>query len=291
MANEVHVAAIVLGITQDAGYPHVGCVRPCCWPAWRRAAARRHVACLGLVDVARGLCWLLDATPDMPSQLHYLVHLMPWAPLRLAGIFLTHAHIGHYTGLIYLGREAWGARNVPVYVTPCMKAFLMANEPWRQLAVDGHVELHEIVPGHPICLGKSLRITPLAVPHRAEHTETVGFLVTGENRRLLYAPDTDAWAHWSPPLEAVLEQVHVAFLDGTFFSQDELVGRDFSEIPHPPIVETLRRLRALPADVRARVRFIHFNHTNPVVHCPFFARRIVAPTGVRAAVEGELVLL
>ncbi len=282
---------VVLGIAQDAGYPHVGCVRPCCWPAWRRAAGRRHVACLGLVDEASRRCWLLDATPDLPAQLHYVRHGVARAPVELAGIFLTHGHIGHYTGLIYLGREALGARRMPVYAMPRMAAFLRANAPWGGLLELGHVEVREMAPARPVRLGPSLSVTPLPVPHRAEYTETVAFLVEGPNARLLYAPDTDGWASWSPSLEAVLTGVDVAYVDGTFFSRDELVGRNIDEVPHPSIVETLRRLRTLPADVRARVRFIHFNHTNPVLHAPPFARYVLAPAGVRAAVEGEIVPL
>jgi len=61
------------------------------------------VACLGLVDHATHQSWLIDATPDFREQLHILHSLFPDCPL--AGVVLTHAHIGHYAGLIHLGHE------------------------------------------------------------------------------------------------------------------------------------------------------------------------------------------
>ena len=49
------------------------------------------------------------------------------------GIFLTHAHIGHYTGLMYLGREGLGGNKIKVYALKRMASFLRKNGPWDQL--------------------------------------------------------------------------------------------------------------------------------------------------------------
>eukprot|EP00957_Ditylum_brightwellii_P156501 11911053-Ditylum_brightwellii.AAC.1 len=60
------------------------------------------------------------------------------------GIFLTHAHIGHYTGLMYLGREALGAVDVPVYAMPRMRSFLKNNGPWSQLVSLGNINIQNL---------------------------------------------------------------------------------------------------------------------------------------------------
>ena len=52
---------------------------------------------------------------------------------QLKGVFLTHAHIGHYSGLIHLGKEVMGANSIPVYAMPKMRKFLNNNGPWNQL--------------------------------------------------------------------------------------------------------------------------------------------------------------
>src|SRR5690242_10590642 len=108
---------LVLGIAQDGGIPQAGCTQSCC-------AGGRHenVSSLALVEPAAHRWWLFDATPDFREQ---LARVRAEAPgCTLAGVFLTHAHIGHYTGLLQLGREAMGAHDVPVYAMPRMQEFL-----------------------------------------------------------------------------------------------------------------------------------------------------------------------
>ena len=116
-------------------------------------------------------------------------------------MLLTHAHIGHYTGLMYLGREALGASAVPVYATPRMAAFLRGNGPWSLLVTQGHIDLREIAPGQPLALTPRLTVTALTVPHRDELSDTVGFRVQGPSRTLLYVPDIDKWEKWDRRLE------------------------------------------------------------------------------------------
>ena len=45
---------------------------------------------------------------------------------NLSGVFLTHAHIGHYTGLMNFGNEAMGTKELPVFCMPKMKSFFKA---------------------------------------------------------------------------------------------------------------------------------------------------------------------
>ncbi len=233
--------ARVLGIAQDAGVPHVGCACPRCE---RFRGAPLHPACLGLVGAR---AYLIDATPALPEQ----IRLLPSLP---AAIFLTHAHMGHVAGLWQLGEEALGARGIAVHAPPGVCAFLRANEPWRRLS-ERNLALFPDAPGTRVELEAGLAVTSFAVNHRGG--ETVGYVAEGPARRLLYLPDID---RWDLELPALLSRCDLALLDGTFFRRGE-IGRQ-ADVPHPPIEETLDLLSPEEA---AKVRFLHLNHTNPVL--------------------------
>jgi pyrroloquinoline quinone biosynthesis protein B len=194
-----------------------------------------------------------------------LEHILPDKPVQLKGIFLTHAHIGHYTGLMHLGREVMGAKAFPVYAMPRMRSFLENNGPWSQLLALGNVEIRNLSADSTILLNERLSITPVLVPHRDEFSETVGFIIDGPEKSLLYIPDIDKWERWDRDIRAVLKTMDVALLDGTFYQNGEIPGRDMGEIPHPFIVESMALFADLPQDEKAKVRFIHFNHTNPLL--------------------------
>ena len=143
----------VLGIAQDGGYPQAGCERPDCIDAWRDPSLRHRVASLGIVDPQSGERWIIDATADFPAQLHAIGG-------SLSGIFLTHAHVGHYSGLMHLGREVMGARGIPVYAMPRMRMFLENNGPWDQLVRLGNIALRPLEHGRAIHLSERIAVTP-----------------------------------------------------------------------------------------------------------------------------------
>jgi pyrroloquinoline quinone biosynthesis protein B len=280
--------AVVLGVAQDGGLPQAGTKED---PAWEDAMRRRSVAALAVVDPANHERWLVDATPDFPRQLHALDRIAPVvARPGLDGILLTHAHVGHYTGLLWLGREALNAQRVPVYAMPRMAAFLRGNGPWDQLVRLENIELRPLAAGETVRLDTRLTATALPVPHRDEYSETVAFRIAGPRRALLWLPDIDKWERWDAQgtrLESVLATVDVAFLDGTFFADGEVPGRAMAEIPHPFVRETLARLAALPTTERAKVRFVHLNHTNPLARDDRAALAEVGRAGMAVAREGE----
>lgn len=253
------VEAILLGIAQDGGVPQAGCDCVNCSRAWVDPTFCQFVVSLGLVDHANRQSWLIDATPDFREQWHALRNLAPRC--SLAGIVLTHAHMGHYTGLIHLGREAMDTRDVPVYATPRLASFLRDNAPWSQLVALRNIELRLLTPGADAQLSPDLHLTPFLVPHRDELSDTLALVVHGPAQRLFYCPDIDAWSKWEHNLRDFVAGMDVAFLDATFFSADELLGRDLSEIPHPLVTETAERLAGVDCDVR----LIHLNHTNPLL--------------------------
>ena len=279
---------VVLGIAQDGGYPQAGCEKSCCRRAWEDAPARRLVSSLGLVDPASGRRWMLDATPDFREQLHALdaVSTAPDAG-PVSGVLLTHAHVGHYAGLLHLGHEVIGAREVPVHAMPRMNGFLSGAGPWDQLVRLRNIVLTPLQDGVPVAMAPGLRVTPFLVPHRDEYSETVGFRIRGPRRTVLYLPDIDKWSRWDTPLAQAIAGVDVAYVDGTFFGDGELPGRDMSQIKHPFIEETLSLLRELPLEERAKIRFIHLNHTNPALDPRGDAARAIRAAGMRVAVEGE----
>ena len=270
---------VVLGIAQDAGHPQAGCTKACCRRELAGDAPGHRVASLGIVDGEQR--FLVDATPDLRRQLGQL------SPAgRLDGILLTHAHMGHYAGLLHLGREAMGADAVPVWAMPRMRAFLAADRPWSLLVDQGHVALRDLTDGEPVQLTERIAVTPFAVPHRDEISETVGFRIEGPERTIVYLPDIDKWSRWDTPVEDLVRGSDLALVDGTFYGDGE-VKRDMAQIPHPFVVESLSRLGELEPGDRDKVRFIHLNHTNPLLDPASDASRAVVEAGMGVAREGE----
>jgi len=258
------IEIIILGIAQDAGFPQLGCYLPCCLPHKFKPESKRYAASLGIIDHSNGKRYLIDATPDIKEQmLHFDEHHPPKGEY-LSGIFLTHAHVGHYTGLMHFGKEGYNAKNLPTYVMPRMEQFLKANAPWIEIA-QNNLNLNILENEVAIILSDALNITPFLVPHRDEHSETVGFKITGLKKSLLFIPDIDAWNLWDKSLLHEIQKVDYALLDGTFLNMNELPGRDISKIPHPTIEQTTALLKDLPANEKEKVHFIHLNHSNPLI--------------------------
>ncbi|MEP2025914.1 MAG: MBL fold metallo-hydrolase [Reichenbachiella sp.] len=260
-AQKADWQVIVLGMAQDAGYPQAGCKKSCCEAYWTGENPKQHATCLALLNNQSKEAWLFEATPDIKAQWHALDTL----GYQVAGIFLTHAHIGHYAGLIHLGREVMGTNNIPVYVMPKMKNFLEANGPWSQLVSLNNIALKELKNEEAIMLNGMAKVTPILVPHRDEYSETVGYHIAGPNQTILFIPDINKWETWNKNLASEISQVNYALLDAAFFADGELPGRDMSKIPHPFTTETMELLKGLPTKEKSKVHFIHFNHTNPAL--------------------------
>ncbi|MDX1388427.1 MAG: MBL fold metallo-hydrolase [Acidobacteriota bacterium] len=287
---------VVVGSAQDGGVPHAGCDCSRCQSARHDPARRRYVASLAICLPGTSEIFLIDATPDVGEQLEMVRDLRspPAGAVDrtpVDGVFLTHAHIGHYLGLAWFGYEVMHTRELPVYATKSVLSFLESNGPWDQLVRLGNIAPVEIAPGNPVELGSGVSVTAIAVPHRDEYTDTVGFIVAGPDTRLLYVPDTDGWDGWAPPLTAVLDEIDVALLDGTFFSAGELPGRDLSSIGHPLIVDTMDLLETEVAKGRPRVFFVHLNHSNPALEPESAEAKEIARRGFRVAREGRRLAL
>ncbi len=254
---------VVLGTLQDGGSPHMGCVKDCC--ATERP--NDYVVSLGVIEESKHL--LFDASPDIVEQTNYLQSISPAKELE---IFLTHAHMGHYAGLIHLGRESANTNQIPVYAMPRMVQFLQNNGPWSQLIDLENISIQPIQNKTPVFVSPRLKVTPLVVPHRDEFSETVGFLVEGQSKRALYIPDIDKWDLWDIDINTLVTQVDYAFIDATFFEDGE-IPRPMSEVPHPFVEESITRFKSLAIEEKNKIYFIHLNHTNPA-RDPFYEGRI-----------------
>ena len=276
----------ILGVAQDGGFPQANCQKECCKAVFEGKTARQFVSCIAVVDPISNQQWLFDATPDFTQQLHLLSNPAP----KNLGIFLTHAHIGHYTGIMYLGREAMGANQVKVYTMPKMKNFIEQNGPWSQLVTLRNIDLQPIKEDSVIVLNERISVQAFRVPHRDEFSETVGYKIITANKSAVFIPDIDKWQKWNRSLEELVKSVDYAFLDGTFYKDGE-INRPMSEVPHPFVTETMDLLKNLPAAQKTKVHFIHFNHTNPVMNAQSLENKEVKQKGFKVAFQGQRVEL
>lgn len=266
LANAQSAYIIVLGAVQDGGYPHLGCKKQCCEKAWKNTAKKHHNVSLALVDSQSHQWWLFEATPDIKEQLQLFKTLTNGKYNYLpTGIFLTHAHIGHYTGLMHLGREVMGAKDVAVYAMPKMKTYLETNGPWSQLVSLHNININPLANETNVIPANGITITPFIVPHRDEYSETVGYKINTASKRYLFIPDIDKWQKWSKDIITEVKQTDYAFVDATFLSDAELPGRRMEEVPHPFAKETMSLFSNQPDDVKSKIHFIHINHTNPLL--------------------------
>ena len=279
---------VVLGIAQDAGYPQIGCSKECCKKHWEKKIPQQKVACLALFDPATNQQWLFDATPDLTDQLHEAGKIQKG---NLSAIFLTHAHVGHYSGLMYLGREALNAKEIPVYVMPRMHDYLKTNGPWSQLVELRNIALKKMKADSAIRLTDKITVTPVLVPHRDEFSETVGYSIKAGDKSVLFIPDIDKWQKWDRDIKQLIKQHDHLFLDGTFYSDGELPGRNMNEIPHPFVRESLELFNDLSGAEKRRIFFIHFNHTNPLIDRSSKQYKDVKSKGFNVAQDGLRITL
>lgn len=261
--SQPHV--IVLGVAQDGGFPHIGCQAEC-QQVYKNPSLARYVTSLALVDPGTKKWWMLEASPDMDDQLQYFQELTkknyPYLP---EGIFITHAHMGHYAGLLSLGREALGGNGIKVYALPRLIEFLKTNGPWSQLVELDNIEPIELEVQKPIDLGNNISINAFTVPHRDEFSETAGFNIQTKSNKYIFIPDIDKWSKWNSNIVDLVKEVDYAFLDATFFEEGELPNRAMSEVPHPFVSETMKLFEDESLSEKSKIHFIHFNHTNPLL--------------------------
>jgi pyrroloquinoline quinone biosynthesis protein B len=255
--------------------------------AWENDNLRRLASSIAVVDDRNKTKYLFDATPDLREQLYELHRVAPDSEYKLNGVFLTHGHMGHYTGLMHFGHEAMGANGLSVYAMPRMWKFLSSNGPWDQLVRLENIQLVALEHNVARRLPGQLTVTPFLVPHRDEYTETVGYRIDGPNKSAVFIPDIDKCDRWETDIREVIRSADYALLDATFYADGELGNRDMSQIPHPFVSESMTLFDHLTDEEKSRVLFIHMNHTNPLLNDKSNERAAVEKAGFRVARQGQ----
>ncbi len=274
----------ILGVAQDGGVPHLGCSKTCC----STSSVTRYVSSIMVSNQKSKASYIFDASPDLAKQLSFMKDKISE---NLKGIFLTHAHIGHYSGLMYFGRESFNSKNIPVYAMPRMKKFLETNGPWDQLVSLNNIKINSIINESEITVEKDLVVKPIEVPHRDEYSETVGYIIKGPNRSAIYIPDIDKWYKWDKSIVDLISSVDYAFIDATFYDEKEINYRDISEIPHPFVIESMKLFEGVSKEEKSKIYFIHLNHTNPLLDSNSSEYKDLISRGYNVAQEGLVLKL
>jgi pyrroloquinoline quinone biosynthesis protein B len=103
---------------------------------------------------------------------------------------------------------------------------------------------------------------------------------------LLYLPDIDSWETWEHSIDRAIKSVDVALLDGTFWD-----APTNSNVPHPPIRQTMDLLQDLILTGEAEVFFTHMNHNNPVLTPGSPESVELERRGYRRANEGDVIAI
>ena len=273
----------VLGIAQDGGYPHLGCKDKCCDRAWKNNDYSRLPTSIAYIDEEVGKYWLFDVSPRVKEQMHLLDRFN----CKFAGAFITHAHYGHYIGLLEFGLEVLNTSNVPVYVMPRMYEFIINNSPFNYLVKNNNIDLKKIECNKPLVFD-DISISSFEVPHRNELSETVGYKIKVKSNSAIYLPDIDTFKGFKSKLISMLKENSVVFLDGTFFTKKEITTRDFSIIPHPEVSKTIELLSDIDISSKRKINFIHFNHTNPLLNLQSFESKKVLNEGFSLSYEKQI---
>ncbi len=279
---------VILGTAQDGGIPHAGCLCNRCARAAATGIGARFVASAAVVDASSGAWCLLDPSPDLPRQFARLAAAYKDS-FRLsflsASVFVTHIHLGHYWGLGFLGKEGAGTRGVPVYAGPRAAEFLRRNDPFRRIAEEGRIRIESLSADVP--WKGFVEITPVAVPHREDFSETFGFLVQGPSARVFYMPDADCV---DARIASAVSTADYAYVDGTFFSPGEIPGLSDGTVPHPPMSVSAEILGSA-GSARTRIRYTHMNHTNPALNPDGPERKLLEEKGLSLAEDFETVAI
>ena len=284
--NQAKQYITILGTAQDGGFPHIGCQKKCCDDFYKGILPKQQVVSLGLIDKESQQKFLFEATPDISTQLADLEKNHLKTSTIIDGVFMTHAHMGHYAGLLYFGKEALGKKDIPVYAMPKMKEFLSNNGPWSQLVTTQNIVFLDLQKDSIVPLSNALKVTPFLVPHRDEFSETVGYKIEGKTNSALFIPDINKWSLWEKNIVEEVKKVDYAFIDATFFKEGE-INRPMSDVPHPFIEETVALFENESLATKNKVIFIHFNHTNPALQSNSKERNDLELLGFRFATEGQ----
>ena len=291
----------VLGAAAGGGFPQWNCnCRNCSGVRTGSVRARpRTQSSIFIRPDASADGILFNASPDILEQIRSHPALQPARGARdsaIAGVVLMDGQVDHATGLFMLRERSMP---LPLWCTdPVADDLTLGNPVLRVLGHYCGVQRERIaldggafeVPGVP---GLSLRALPLSSkaapysPHRDSPVagDNIGLVVTdrAKGTTLFYAPGL---GEITPPVFDAMCQADAVMVDGTFWTDDEMITLGFSRktarsIGHLPqsgaggMVEWLAKL---PAPTRRLL--IHINNTNPILDDDSAERALLTRAGI-----------
>lgn len=292
----------VLGSAAGGGFPQWNCnCRNCNGVRKGTIRARPRTQSSIAVSADRAGWVLINASPDVLAQFRAFAPLQPARALRdtaVRAILLIDAQIDHTTGLLMLREGA----ALDIYCTEQVRKDLTLGNPLFNV-LDHYcgVEWHRIAPdprgSFSVAGADGLAFTAVPLkskpppysPHRNEPRpgDNIGLRIvdTRSRRSLFYAPGL---GEIEPHLKPILAEADCLMLDGTFWSDDELVrlgisakrARDMGHLPQSGPGGMLEALKPLPA---ARKILIHINNTNPILDEDSAERAALEAAGIEVA--------
>jgi pyrroloquinoline quinone biosynthesis protein B len=296
------LTAIVLGSAAGGAFPQWNCRCPVCALAWAGDSRVRPRTQTGVaVSAGDGLWTLINASPDLPSQIRVTPALHPRGALRgtpIDAVVLTGAEIDQIAGLLSL-RE-----NSPftLYATPASHAAVAANAMFGAMT---SMSRRAINPGERFMLAGRIEATLFMVPGKlplylegeapeldTESAANVGIELYREGARMVFVPGT---ATVTPAMRERFARADVVLFDGTLFTDDEMIRTQTGQktgrrMGHMQIDGEGGSLHAL-AGLSARRIFVHINNTNPILIEGSAERRKVEDAGWQVAEDGMEIVL
>lgn len=285
----------VLGSAAGGGVPQWNCACENCTAARTGMAPRRTQSSIAISS--DGEQWILvNCSPDIAQQIEAFAPLQPRQTrgTPIAGMLFTDANVDHLGGLAVL-RQA-GPHHFTLHSSqivreiaasqPAFSPFTQPPHRWVDVKPDDEYE----------CPGLLLRAfdVPGTTPGYAERKSVSGAVVAFEvrerssDRTVLAAP---VFSEMNAQLERAIARAAIAFLDGSFFYDDEMQRQGLSDktarhLGHLPVGGeggTLARLRNSSAQ---RIVFTHLNNSNPMLDHASPEAALVRDTGAEVAFDG-----
>lgn len=292
MGSDVRV--VVLGISQDGGFPQAGCNLDCCQSIKNNPSLTKHPVSIGIIGLD-GTKHLIEATRDLAWQLNLWNSIESNEGL-LSSLWITHAHHGHIDGLGLFGKEVMNVKKLNVHCSESLSKLIQKTPNWNLLVESENIIINSFTNSktYTPSLNCGFKIKPIKIPHRAELSDMHAFLIIGPNKNLLFLPDHDTWESTLKYVNMSTvrnwfksENINFALIDGTFWSTNELMGRKQENVPHPTVSETLKLIDKKKIDDPI-IKFIHLNHTNPLNKKSSNEFLEVKKMGWDVAEEGEI---
>jgi pyrroloquinoline quinone biosynthesis protein B len=295
----------VLGSAAGGGFPQWNCNCPNCDGVRKGTIRARPRTQSSIAVSAEGTDWVLfNASPDLLAQFRAAPELQPARAIRdtaVRAIILIDAQIDHTTGLLMMREGA----PLEIHCTEMVREDLTSGNPlfrildhycgvrWHAIAADGDSTF--AVSG---AAGLAFTAVPLKSkappysPHRDDphQGDNIGVRIVDQasGKALFYAPGV---GEIEPHLAPFLAEADCLMIDGTFWTEDELVRLDISkkrarDMGHLPqsgrggMIDVLKPLKA------ARKILIHINNTNPILNEDSAERRTLDAAAIEVAYDG-----